>query len=74
MLNRAMLGARLQMLKARSREAYLPPSARLNFTAAHSMLVYLDSWPFLPLSTWEHWFELAPHVVGSWRVGALPGN
>jgi hypothetical protein len=37
----------------------------------HSMLVYLDSCPFLPLFTWEHWFELAPHVVGSWRVGAL---
>jgi hypothetical protein len=26
------------------------------------------------LFTWEHWFELAPHVVGSWRVAALPGN
>jgi hypothetical protein len=28
----------------------------------------------LPLFTWEHLFELAPHVVGSWRVPALPGN
>jgi hypothetical protein len=40
----------------------------------HSLLVYLDSCPFLPLFTWEHWFELAPHVVGSWHVPALPGN
>jgi hypothetical protein len=40
----------------------------------HSLLVYLDSCPFLPLFTWEHWFELAPHVLGSWRVGELPGN
>jgi hypothetical protein len=40
----------------------------------HSLLVYLDSCPFLPLFTLAHWFELAPHVVGSWRVGALPGN
>jgi hypothetical protein len=40
----------------------------------HSLLVYLDSCPFLPVFTWAHWFELAPHVVGSWRVGALPGN
>ena len=40
----------------------------------HSMLVYLDSCPFLPLFTWEHWFELAPHVVGSWHVPVLPGN
>jgi hypothetical protein len=40
----------------------------------HSMLVYLDSCPFLPLFTWAHWFELALHVVGSWRAGALPGN
>jgi hypothetical protein len=40
----------------------------------HSMLVYLDSCPFLPWFTWAHLFELAPHVVGSWRVGALPGN
>jgi hypothetical protein len=40
----------------------------------HSLLVYLDSCPFLPLFTFEHWFELAPHVVGSWHVPALPGN
>jgi hypothetical protein len=40
----------------------------------HSLLVYLDSCPFLPLFTWAHWFELAPHVVGSWRVGGLPGH
>ena len=40
----------------------------------HSMLVYLDSCPYLPLFAWEHWFELVPHVVGSWHVGALPGN
>jgi hypothetical protein len=30
--------------------------------------------PFLPLFTWEVWFGLAPQFVGSWRVGALPGN
>jgi hypothetical protein len=23
---------------------------------------------FLPLFTWAHWFELAPHAVGSWRA------
>jgi hypothetical protein len=40
----------------------------------HMLLVFLDSCPFLPLWTWRHWFELAPHVVGSWRVPALPGN
>jgi len=40
----------------------------------HSLLVYLDSCPFLPLFTWSHGFELAPHVVGSWHVPALPGN
>jgi hypothetical protein len=40
----------------------------------HLLLVFLDSCPFLPLFTWSHWFELAPHVVGSWRVPALPGN
>jgi hypothetical protein len=40
----------------------------------HSLLVYLDSCPFLPLFTLEHWFELAPHVVGSWHVPTLPGN
>ena len=34
----------------------------------HSLLVYLDSCPFLPLFTWAHWFELAPHVVSSWHV------
>ena len=40
----------------------------------HSLLVYLDSCPFLPLFTFEHWFELAPHVVGSWHVPLLPGK
>jgi hypothetical protein len=40
----------------------------------HSLLVYLDRCPFLPLFTWAHWFELAPHVVGSWHVPVLPGN
>jgi hypothetical protein len=40
----------------------------------HSLLVYLDSCPFLPLFTWAHWFELVPHVVGSWHVPTLPGQ
>jgi hypothetical protein len=40
----------------------------------HSMLVFLDSCPFLPFFSREHLFELAPHVVGSWHVPALPGN
>jgi len=40
----------------------------------HSLLVYLDSCPFLPLFTWAHWFELAPHVVSSWHVPVLPGK
>jgi hypothetical protein len=41
---------------------------------ARQLLVYLDSCSFLPLFTLAHWFELAPHVVGSWHVGALPGK
>ena len=41
---------------------------------ARSTKNILDSCPFLPLFTWSHGFELAPHVVGSWHVPALPGN
>jgi hypothetical protein len=38
----------------------------------HSLLVYLDSCPFIP------WFDgwipaIIPHPVGSWKVAALPG-
>ena len=51
-----------------------PLSGRQDQALWHSLLVYLDSCPFLPLLTWAHWFELVPHVVGSWRVCALPGN
>jgi hypothetical protein len=30
--------------------------------------------PIPAIVHWEHWFELAPPVVGSWHVPALPGN
>jgi hypothetical protein len=65
------------------RKARLFPDGRIRRALAlaayvgplwHSLLVYLDSCPFLPLFMWAHWFELAPHVVGSWRVGGVPGN
>jgi hypothetical protein len=40
----------------------------------HTMLVFLDSCPLLPMVTWVHGFQVVRHVVGSWRVPALPGQ
>ena len=36
----------------------------------HSLLAYLDSCPFLPLFTWEHWSELAPLEEGNGKCVA----
>jgi hypothetical protein len=40
----------------------------------HTMLVFLDSCPMLPMLTWAHGFQFVRHVVGSWRVPAPPGQ
>ena len=40
----------------------------------HTMLVFLDSYPLLPMLTWAHGFQVVRHVVGSWRVPAPPGQ
>jgi hypothetical protein len=36
----------------------------------HTMLVFLDTCPILPMLTWAHGFHFVHHVIGSWRVPA----
>jgi hypothetical protein len=46
--------------------------------AYHTSMIVLDStsWHLLPTLKWYvlPWLEWSPHVVGSWRIAALPGK